>query len=199
MYWPADPRRLHASPVQSCTQQQTWCLHMVLHCAHSKTSLYFPQGHLQNRRYNWRQRWHLPNNTQLYRDVVSFEAIFERTQSHQSVEQHPVCTKTVTHMLRLVSIYNFLLLWIYYWFLLRHRMNKATILPLTLLSVLAKLYAPGTFCTKRSTFNKYDTRRKQAEPLQRHLHTDKKLYKQLLNIVTIHTEPQSTSHSCKVE
>lgn len=191
MYWPADPRRLWASPVQ--TVMNTAANMVRTHGTALRTiqdSPVLPASAFAKEKIQPEVKvTHLPNNTQLYRDAVLFEAIFERMQSHQGF----VCTRTVTHMLRLVSAYhNFLLLWIYYWFLLRHRMNKVTILPLTLLTVLAMLYAPGTFCTKRSSFNKYDTRWKQAEPLQRHLHTDKKLCKKLLNIVTTHTELQST-------
>lgn len=52
----------------------------------------------------------LIKNTLFYRDTALFEAIAERTQSQQSFKQYPMCTKTIRHMLRLVSVYYRLLL-----------------------------------------------------------------------------------------
>lgn len=46
----------------------------------------------------------LTNNTQFYRDAVLFGTIVERTSSQKSLKQYPMCTRTVTHRLRLVSV-----------------------------------------------------------------------------------------------
>lgn len=91
-----------------------------------------------------------------------------------------VCTKTVTQsawadlgILQVVAIMNLLPIFT------EKQNEQITILPL--FTVLVTPCAQGTFCTKVSACNKYNIRRKQAEPLQRYLHMNyQKLYKEVV-------------------